>query len=171
MKSLLLAIALSVSLLKPMKAEALVGAIFAHRTVKTVGAVGAIGGGVITGTGIIGAMVTSGTWNALGWMVVALGGAGIAGIGLIILDDDSVLDIEFKPIDLNQQELFVTKEEIAIYNSEIDLLNMIRKTIISETDEEENTDDAEVRWLEYSDYLHPATFRVAQEVGKAFLAK
>lgn|SRR5690606_15354390 len=171
MKSLLLAMALSVTLLKPMDANALVGSIFAHRTIKTVGAVGAIGGGVITGTGLIGAMATAHTWSALGWMVIALGGAATAGLGLIILDDNTVVDIEFREIDSDQKELLVSKEDIEIYNSEVDLLNMIRKTIIAETDEAENTDDAESRWLEYADYIHPSTFKVAQEVGKAFLAK
>jgi len=157
--------------LTPRRADALVGAIFAHRTIKTIGSVGAIGGGVITAGGVVGAMVTANTWNALGWMVVALGGAGIAGLGLIILDDKTLLDIEFQRIDAPTKDIVATQEEIDIYNSELPLLNMIRKTIVVETNEEENTDDAERRWIEYSEYLHPATFHVAQEVGKAFLSR
>lgn len=151
---------------KPTTSHALVGVIFANKTIKTIGAVGALTGGAVVGGTLVVALSNSAT---LATLSIAFLGIATGGLGLIVLDDNTLLDIEFKELDNNQNELAVTKSEIEIYNSELALLNMIRKTIISETNNDESTDDAEKRWLEYSEYLHPATFKVAQQISLNFL--
>lgn len=174
MTRILCSFALSISLLSATlytpKADALVGLIFKSRAAKTVGGIAALSG--VTGAGVSLAVGVAGQ-NLATAVVAILGvyaGGILAGIGLVILDDNTIADIEFKSLNLSDKIQFrgFSVEEAQIYNSELSLLNSIRKTISIEVSDSEDTADAEALWLEYSDYLSPATFEIAKVQAAQF---
>ncbi len=175
MKKILLGTVLTTSLLASNfiapKADALIGVIFKNRIVKTIGGIGAIGGGTL---GLYGAGIayssTATLGSAIAGAVFIAYGIVLGGIGVIILDD-KVSDIEFKKFDLDRPDLFgnFTLEEIQIYNSEIEQLNAIRQTISAEVSETEDTKDAEDLWNHYAPSLHPTTFEIAKAQAKEFV--
>lgn len=147
------------------KADAIIGLIFQNRVFNVIGALGAINGGISYGIGYGNIGISIGFGLTYGLL--------LSGIGLIILDDGQVADIEFKEIPENSTEVLkqFTSNEIAIYNSEVELLNAVRQTIISETASSDNTEESEKLWLEYSDSLSPETFEIAKAQAEAFLKK
>lgn len=175
MKKILCSLVLSISLLSAAlyvpKSEALVGLIFKSKIVKTIGAIGALGGGVGAGIGLITASSAATLSAALGGIIIMVYAGLLTGVGLIVLDDNSLADIEFQSLDLNKTAEFegFSVEEAATYNEELPLLNAIRKTIASEVDESEDTADAEALWLDYSHNLSPATFEIAKFKASQFL--
>lgn len=175
MKKTLCTLVLSLSLLSSAlytpKADALVGVIFKYKTVKTIGGIGALVGGVGATAGLIFASTTTSLSAALGGIIIMVYGGALAGIGLIVLDDNSIADIEFQSLDLNNKAEFegFSVEQAAIYNAELSLLNAIRKTIMSEVEETENTADAEELWLDYASNLSPETFEIAKHKAAQFL--
>jgi len=167
--SLVLVLTITTSTLYSPKADALVGLIFKSKVVKVIGAVGGIGGGVLATGGLITGLVSSSAgWGAIFAIVY---GTAIGGLGLVILDDNELADIEFREIDLQDTEDYIgfTAEEVEIYNSEIELLNSVRQTIVSEVSVSENTEDAEVLWNEYAEVLNPVTFEIAKAKARAFV--
>jgi len=168
--SFILLLTITTSSLYSPRADALVGWIFKSKVVKVIGGVGAIGGGVMT-TGALVTAVVSSTGGGLGALLVFVYGSAITGLGLIILDDNELADIEFRKIELQNTEDYLgfSAKDVAIYNSEIELLNAVRQTIVSEVSESESTEDAEALWLEYADVLNPVTFEIAKAKAKAFV--
>lgn len=172
--SLMLVGVLTITTLYSPKSEALVGVIFKKKVVKVIGGIGAIGGTTIGVSGLAMATGSSATLGSaiVGAIFIAYGIA-IGGVGLIILDDGTLADIEFTKIDVNNSEQYInlglTKSQVEVYNSELEMLNSIRQTIISEVDESDNTDQAEKLWLQYADNISAETFEVAKAQAKLFV--
>lgn len=151
--------------------NALIGLAFKSTPVKVIGAVGAIGGGGLAAYGYATAATVGTLSSVFGGLILTGYGAIIAGIGLVVLDDHQIVDIGFQPIDPNKPEYYkgFTKNQVEQYNSELDQLNSIRQTIISESNSEPDTKDAEVLWKEYSQYISNDTFKLAQKNAGDFL--
>jgi hypothetical protein len=175
MKRVLCSLVLSVSLLSAAfytpKSDALIGVIFKNKVVKTIGGIGALVGGTAATTGLVFAATTTSLGVAILGAVAMVYGGALAGIGLIVLDDNTLADIEFQSLNLKKTSEFegFSVEEAETYNEELPLLNAIRKTIASEVEDTENTEDAEALWLEYSENLSPATFEIAKFKASQFL--
>ena len=159
----MLTVLITTTLYSP-KSEALVGLIFKNKIVKTIGAVGSIGGGTVA----VGAMIFADSWTGL---MIFVGGVFTGGLGLVILDDNELADIEFRKISIEDPASYkgFTVADVETYNSEIELLNSIRQTIVSEVSDSDNTEDAEMLWLEYSESLSPATFNIAKAKAREFV--
>jgi hypothetical protein len=151
--------------------HALIGLAFKSKPVKVVGAVGA---GVGLGMGLIG-FSTAATTTSLGAFIVGATfmyyGLIVAGVGLVILDEKNISDIEFKAIDPNRPEYYLgfTREQVETYNSELAQLNSIRQTMIAESNDTADTSDAEALWKIYSGYLNPNTVKIAEQNAANFL--
>lgn len=155
------------------KAEALIGLMFKAKSMKAIGGIGALGGAVITGGSLIAIKTANNLATAILAATVSYAGLILAGVGLIILDDGQVADIEFRAISDEHAKSLTnfTESEIAIYNSEVEELNAIRQTVVAESEVSEDTKDAEKLWLEYSDALSPETFEIAKYQAKMFIEK
>lgn len=153
------------------KSEALIGVIFKSRTVKTIGGIGALGGGVVTGYGWLVAGSATELGGLFGGAIIMSWGVVLAGLGIVILDDNRVADIEFRPIDLSDAANYegFTRFDAEIYNSEIELLNAVRQRIVRESGNDSNTVKAEKLWLKYEKYLSPETFAIAKAKAKVFV--
>jgi len=151
--------------------HALIGVIFKSKPVKVVGAVGSIGGGLISILAYNAAINATTIGVAISGALYTGFGMIIAGVGLIILDDHRIADIEFKAIDPNQPDLYAgfSRQQVETYNAELDQLNAIRQTMIAETSDEANTADAEDLWKKYSTLLSKDTVEIAQRNAANFL--
>lgn len=151
--------------------EAILGLIFKNKVVKVIGGIGAGTGATVGLTSLIAAHGATTLGAGLGAAIIMVYGFMFAGVGLIILDDNTIADIEFSYLDeLKASQLTnISKESIDIYNQEREMLNSIRKTMISEVVESEDTADAEALWADYKHYLSPATVEVAEELSKRFI--
>lgn len=167
------AIFFTTNLMTTQKAHALAGFAFKSKVVKTIGAIGTGAGVSVFGIGVLLAKFGAATTANLGAALVTLiYGPIIAAFGLIILDDKTVVDLEYQPIDyLNteDQDRF-SIDEIEMYNAELEELNAIRKTIQQETQDYELTTEQTVDlWNEYSQNLHPSTIKVAEVKASDFI--
>ncbi len=166
-----LIVALGLQLTYVPRSEALIGLIFKSRIVKTIGGIGAIGGGAVTGIGLI----SAGSAGNVGSLIVGAGlaywGLILGGIGIIILDENKVADIEFRSIDVARPQDYVgfSRSDVEIYNSEVELLNAVRQRIMKEVGEEGDTADAERLWMKYEHYMSPETFAIAKAKAKKFV--
>ena len=154
------------------KSEALVGYAFKSKVVRTIGGIGIGAGATTFGIGLIIATVGSG-WSALGWAFITLiYGPVIAALGLIVLDDNTVVDLEYQPIDLLDTKAHsdFSLETIQMYNAEVEELNAIRKTVQNELVEKSNDPEAAKKlWDDYSQSLHPFTVQVAEKKAAEFI--
>lgn len=152
-------------------AHALAGFIFKSKVVKVIGGIGAGAGATLFTAGFV-AGTTAVSLGKLIWSVFAMVyGPAIAGVGLIILDDNTVVDLEFQAIN-DQSEDFADYStlEIETYNAELEELNAIRKTIQLEVSDESKTiDDAAKLWENYSEVLSPATIKIAERKAATFI--
>ena len=155
------------------KAEALVGFAFKSKVVKTIGGIGTGAGVGVFGIGLLIAKFGAATMSNLGAAIVTLiYGPIIAAIGLVILDDNTVVDLEYQPIDLLNTEAHsnFSLEEIQMYNAELEELNAVRKTIQSEVSAEgKDLEQAKTLWENYSQALHPSTIKVAEKNAAEFI--
>jgi len=151
--------------------NALIGLAFKSTPVKVIGAVGALGGGGLAAYGYATAATVGTLGGVFGGLILTGYGAIIAGIGLVVLDDQRIIDIGFQSIDPNKPELYkgFSREQVEKYNSELDQLNSIRQTIISESNSEPDTKDAEILWSNYSKYISSDTFKLAQMNASNFI--
>lgn len=153
------------------KSHALIGHYLKSRSLRTFGNIAAGTGTLTYGT----AITISGTYGApsvvvASQMFIPLVIAPIVvGLGLVLLDDQTVTSIDFLPITQNQFDQY-SLEEIEIYNSELEELNAIKDSIEQEI---ENKDDQFARnlWKSYSHNLHPATIKIAQEQALRLVKK
>ena len=155
------------------KAHALVGFAFKSKVVKTIGAIGTGAGVGVFGVGILIAKFGAATLSNLGAALVTLiYGPIIAALGLIILDDNTVVDLEYQPIDLLDTEAHsnFSLDEIQMYNAELEELNAVRKTIQEEVSAQgTDLEQAKALWDEYSQALHPSTIKVAEKKAAEFI--
>lgn len=150
------------------KSEAVVGLLIRNRTTAVVGGLTA-GGGLLFSGIIYTAAVGSGATGfaalqvaiyatifvSLGWTAAIL--------GIIVLDDKSVNEFRFLPLDNVENH-----DAIAIYNSELDQLNAIKERIEFEYDQNPKV-DTKALWNEYAQSLSPETFGVAQAIADGFV--
>ena len=152
-------------------ADALIGLAVRSKVVKVIGGIGAVGGATLFTSGYI-AGATATNLGHIVWMVVAVSyGAAIAGIGLIILDDNTVADLEYQLIDEKSSDYSkYTQSQIDTYNSELEELNAIRKTIQAEvTGDDNDFEPAANLWKEYSQMLSADTVMIAQDKAVEFI--
>jgi hypothetical protein len=150
------------------KSEAVVGLLIRNRTTAVVGGLTA-GSGIIFSSIIYGAAVSSGATGLAALQVaiyatifVSLGWTA-AVLGIVVLDDKSVNDFKFLPLDNRDNH-----DAINVYNSEIDQLNAIKERIEYEYDQNPKIDTKSL-WNEYAQSLSPETFSVAQAIADGFV--
>lgn len=158
----LFAVFLTLSMFTPQRADALVGALVKSPTTKSIGGVMTAGG---VGFALIGGRMASDGWVALGNFV---GGMMVAGLGLIVLDETQEAEFQFTPIASTVPGFDAT--EIASYNAEVDELNAIHQTVVSELQRSRKA-DAKLLWRDYAQTLSPETLRVAASIGQSFMER
>lgn len=155
------------------KADAAIGVIFKKKVLRTVGGIGiGTGVGAFTG-GLLLAELGVVSFSLGGGIILTLSSILSAGLGLIVLDDKTVIDLEFHQIDLldtKAREKF-SLAEIQMYNAELEELNAIRKTIQEEVGSSGTLKKANKLWNEYKEMLHPSTSKVAQAMALNFVTK
>lgn len=142
------------------KTHAVVGWIVKSPTVKSVGGVVMAGGLAFS---VIGGRAASDGWVALGNF---LGGLMVAGLGLIILDDQQAAEAQFSSLPFNYPKF--TADEIKIYNNELEELNAIHQTVTQALEMDPNADTKEL-WLAYGEVLSPITMKIAAYNGERLL--
>ena len=142
------------------RTHAVVGWIVKSSTVKSIGGVVTAGG---VGFAFIGSRTASDGWVALGNL---LGGLMVAGLGLIILDDQQEAEAQFTP--LSKDYPLFTEDEISTYNNEIDELNAIHQTVTHELELDPKA-RANDLWTKYGDVLTPSTLKIAAYNGERLL--
>jgi hypothetical protein len=166
-KTLVLVCAVALNLVLPGRADATVGLIFKSPMAKTIGGIGAKSGVVLSGASYL-VYITA---NNLGVVIAsALGvaaGLGVGALGLIILDDKTVADMEFMALPIINGAR--DAEKIEIYNSELSELNAVRKTIQFEIQNSEDQELPRRLWEEYRLNLSPETVEVAEEQAANFM--
>lgn len=144
------------------KSEALIGLLVKKKVVKVIGGIGLAAGGVGVVSGVATISTATTLSSALGGVIFIYLGAIAGGIGLVILDDNTVVDMEFNQVTKELAPDF-SEYDIAIYNSELEELNAIRKTIQAEVGENDTMEKAKDLWLDYSQVLSPETVAIAQD--------
>jgi hypothetical protein len=157
-----LVLALSIFTASP-SAEAVVGLIIQHRTTKVVGGIGMAASGV-TGAGLIAYANTLEAFAGIGYVILGVGFWAIGGVALIVLDDNTVADIEFRPVTKKEAGKF-GEEARSVYNNELDELNAIRKTIQAEIPENASVKDVNQLWNTYAQSLSPETKAIAEHLA------
>ncbi len=165
------AVALSIlfmsQLITSKKSEAAIGLLMGKKTAVTVG-------GISTGTVAVSLVLTQAgafTFSLGGAVLYALGVYVFGGLGLIILDDDKLADIEFQKVKGDELNDKFDSEAIAIYNDEIEQLNAIRKTMQSELTDDSSLEESKNLWSQYSSYLSPETIEIAGEMADRFVSR
>jgi hypothetical protein len=162
----------SVSQFAAPRSEAIVGLVFKNRIIKTMGGLGAMGGGTLAAVAYTGAIVSTDIGTIISLSLFTAWGIALGGLGIVLLEDqETVADIEFKSLNLNQPNQYIgfSRDDAMIYNQELSMLNAIRQTIASQVSPDGNTQDAEELWKKYSTSLSPQTFAIAQFKARVFL--
>jgi hypothetical protein len=155
-----LATVLSVSILfsTAPKAEAGVGLLLRDEAVKSMGGIVGVSGLATLGGGIFLSSIFG--YNGVLAMAVVVGYSA-AITGLIILDEKNA-DLRFTPMTLETAGgLGVTSAELAVYNSEVEELNLIRSEVESRINRQSTQEEVNQIWMGYKDYLSPETMKVA----------
>jgi hypothetical protein len=155
-----LVLALSIFTASP-SAEAVVGLIIQHRTTKGIG----MAASGVTGAGLIAYANTLEAFAGIGYVILGVGFWAIGGVALIVLDDNTVADIEFRPVTKKEAGKF-GEEARSVYNNELDELNAIRKTIQAEIPENASVKDVNQLWNTYAQSLSPETKAIAEQIKK-----
>lgn len=168
----------------PQRADAAIGYLFKSKTLKSfgaisakrigkyglttfgIGAAGAIAAGAVHNEGIF---YFSAIYGLINGYVALLG----VGLGLIILDDNTVAGIDYLPIKNDSREaLKYTSEEVETYNSELDELNAIKDTLSEDLHNVEDYKEYGSKiWEEYSQVLSTATVEIAEDQALEFMKK
>lgn len=162
---------LSGSLITTQKSNAIVSYYFKKMSIRTIAVIASGTGGVTYGT----AITISGIYGGpsvivAGQMFIPLIIAPIiAGLGLVMLDDQTVNTINFLPI-TNDQYTQYSPAEIQSYNQELEELNAIKDTIELES---RNQDESYIKqlWIEYSKNLSESTLKIASDQANRLLYK
>lgn len=149
--------------------HALVGLLFRSKSLRSFGSITA---GVSATTSLVGfasiiplAATFPGSSAPFYALAAMFYGAYAAVFGLVILDDNTVVGLDYLPItEFHPDFKNYTQAEIDIYNSEIDELNAIKNTLDEELKDANNFKELGPRlWQEYSNSLHPTTVKIAQD--------
>jgi hypothetical protein len=152
------------------KSEAIVGIIIKSRQARVIGGLSA-GGGTLFSVIIYNAALASG---ATGWAALQVGisaavyvslGLTVGFLGLVVLDDKTVADFKFLPLEIQTGE---HQEALEIYNSELDQLNAIKERIEADLEANESL-DAKTLWDDYGSSLSPETLMVAKAIADGFV--
>jgi hypothetical protein len=148
------------------KSEALVGIVIKSRTTKTIGGVITAVSGVTAFTTIVVAN-SAGTFlsysAALGLMIFSIPGVAI---GLVVLDEKNG-DLHFSELDPEKASLLtVSSDELNIYNSEVEELNVIKEEIESRVTNELTDAEVGALWIDFGKGLSPETMKVAAQIIK-----
>ncbi len=146
------------------KSEALVGVLIKSRTTKTIGGVITAVSGVTALTTI--AIVNSGATfysAAIGLVIFSIPGVAI---GLVVLDEKNG-ELHFSELDPGKASLLtVSSEELSIYNSEVEELNVIKEEIESRVTNELTDAEVGALWVDFAKGLSPETLKVAAQIIK-----
>lgn len=146
------------------KSEALVGIVIKSRTTKTIGGVITAVSGVTALTTI--AIVNSGAtfyWSAIGLVLFSIPGVAI---GLVVLDEKNG-ELHFSELDPEKASLLtVSSDELNIYNSEVEELNVIKEEIESRVTNELTDAEVGALWIDFGKGLSPETMKVAAQIIK-----
>lgn len=150
------------------QSQAVVGLFMKKQSVQTIGAIASGSGSAVFTAALVTATVTNASNQALGYIIAgAVLGPIISTIGLIILDENSNSMLEFQEIGQDSRDFnLYTSEEIEIYNSELEELNAIKNTI---EEDAINAENSQLLWKQYSETLHPATVKIAQDKANTLL--
>lgn len=148
-------------------ASAAVGLAIKNRTVRVVGAVvTAAGAGSLAISSLIAS--TIGSYTAVGFAILSVP---VALTGFVILDEKNA-DLKFGQISEEKARLLkVTREEVAVYNSEVEELNVVKEMIESRVTEKSKQAVIDRLWQEYKDTLSPETLKVAAQITIKVLAQ
>jgi hypothetical protein len=154
----------------PQKSHAVVGVVIRDKTTRTIGAIVTAVSGV-TATATIYALGATGAYFSGAAALILLSVPGVA-IGLIILDEKNA-DLKFKPLTQDNARLLgLTEEELDVYNSEVDELNLIKAEVEEQVSENVTDEEIAQLWTEYGKSLSPETMTVAAKViTKTYEAK
>ncbi|EQC47340.1 hypothetical protein M900_1000 [Bacteriovorax sp. Seq25_V] len=87
-------------------------------------------------------------------------------IGLVLLDSDTA-NFEFVQIEHNKiSEFGLSDEEIEIYNSEIEEVNLVFAEVQSHLTKDSSVEDAKNLWEEHKDLLSDETFKVLSVLAR-----
>lgn len=157
------------------KAEAAVGLIIKHQTATTVGGIAAAGSAGVLGGAILLGQLGVVNYSLGGVILLLFGTAFVAAVGLIVLDDKTVADMDFVRLNNKNNISDFDHYTVEVYNSEINELNAIRKTIQSELSEKSTVEESRDKWNEYKEFLSLETIEVAefmaQNLAKDFKIK
>ena len=175
--SLLLAFSLfTAGTLTSTNSEAAIGLLFKQRAIISFGSIAAKTGGVAIGAGIVGlpvlcAIECTGLPLLSGFSILFGGYAAL--FGLVILDDNTVMSLNYLPIDENHPDYKkYGAEMIEVYNSEVEELNAIKDTLEEELEfSKYPIKEGVTLWEEYSNYLSPETVEIAQDQAARLFKK
>jgi proteasome assembly chaperone (PAC2) family protein len=156
-----LVLSLSLFLTSIPRAEALVGLAISSRTVKSVG-------GIMSAAGVGGAAIGVGLnaifGNAYALLAISLLGATTGIIGIVVLDEKSA-ELKFSMLDSDKASLIdVTAEELEIFNSEVEELNLLKNEIESRISRKTTEEEVSQQWKAARQYLAPETLKVAARI-------
>ena len=163
MKTLILSLVLSFSLFVTAipRANAVVGLVVGAPVVMAVGGLIAVGGPslglVLDELHPTGGM--SGLTNFTLFIFLAVP------LGMLILDEEQESELHFSHL---ERLAGFSNQELAIYHSELDELNAINQTIVSELSANQAI-DAKALWTDYGSALSPETLKIAAAVGNSLL--
>lgn len=158
----------STNLITASKSEAALGMIINNRVLKSYGSISAQVGGAALLTGVISiAPLCAIECTALPLLGLIVGGVGfyVAAFGLVLLDDKTVVGLDFLPINESHPDFNnYTKNEIVTYNNELEELNAIKDTLQDElADIKDYQEVGPQLWDQYSEMLSLATVKIAQD--------
>ena len=152
----------------PQKSHALIGVLAKSKTVRTIGGVTALSGLTVGSIGIVGALTAADLGGAILGIVALYLSVYIAGIGLIILDDQTVANIDFKKIQAKDYPR-LDPHDVAIYNREVKRLNMIKEDVQADLNEGDSAEKAGELWKGYAYGISEETQRVAAHLADLFV--
>jgi hypothetical protein len=89
----------------------------------------------------------------------------IIGFGILILDEGTG-KMTFQEIDSEMAtKLNISQTDVDVFNSEIDQVNVVFQSVISELDEKSSPEEALEVWEDYSPYLSKESFRVIKAMA------
>ncbi len=143
--------------------EAVVGKITHRQKVVTAGLVMIGTGGAIAVGGVALVNASCEGLGCLGVLIPMMVGGIVAGVGLITLEGEQVL--EFQPISAEiASKLGISRSDREIFNDEVDQANMLMKDVSSALSEKASVEESVTIWEEMKSFVSPATFSVMQKI-------
>lgn len=129
--------------------------------------------GMLGGSGVVAIISSKFEHNnsdilATGAVFGYIGSAIVAAVGIVTLDGEGGQKLAFAELSPKQAKVLgVTKEETAIFNSEIDMANQVFTQVTSELDrmEKPQPKDAKALWEQYESMLSVETVNVMKKIS------